>query len=38
MNIRLGKATERDIDTLIQIRLDYLTEDYGALVSEEEEK
>ncbi len=34
MNIQLEKATVNDIDALTQIRLDYLTEDYGSLTEE----
>lgn len=35
MNIRIEKATRNDIDTLTQLRLDYLTEDYGSLTDEQ---
>ncbi len=35
MNIQLEKATLNDIDALTQIRLDYLTEDYGSLTGEQ---
>jgi hypothetical protein len=35
MNIKSEKATINDIDALVQMRLDYLTEDYGSLTDEQ---
>lgn len=35
MNIKPEKATINDIDALVQMRLDYLTEDYGSLTNEQ---
>lgn len=37
MNITYRKATHKDIDTLIKLRLDYLTADRGELSKEETE-
>lgn len=37
MDITYRKASHKDIDTLIKLRLDYLTEDRGALGKEETE-
>lgn len=38
MNIEFGKATMNDIYDLVQMRIDYLTEDYGVLTNEQTEK
>ncbi len=35
MNIKPEKATVNDVDALIQMRLEYLTEDYGSLTDEQ---
>lgn len=35
MNIKTEKATIDDIDALVQLRLDYLTEDYGSLTDDQ---
>ncbi|MDE7340377.1 MAG: GNAT family N-acetyltransferase [Lachnospiraceae bacterium] len=35
MNIKPERATINDIDALVQMRLDYLTEDYGSLTDEQ---
>lgn len=35
MKITLEKATVNDIETLVQLRLEYLTEDYGVLTDEQ---
>lgn len=35
MSIRLEKATLNDVDVLVQMRLNYLTEDYGSLTDEQ---
>ncbi len=38
MNIRVEKADLKDIDELVQLRLEYLTEDYGNLTDSQTEK
>lgn len=38
MNIQYGKASLNNIEELVQLRLDYLLEDYGTLTDEQIEK
>lgn len=35
MNIKLEKATTNDIDALVEMRLEYLLEDYGSLTGDQ---
>jgi len=38
MNIKVERAVLKDIDELVQLRLEYLTEDYGSLTDIQSEK